>query len=270
MNTEFGVDNASQLTAAGERAESIMNNLARLLDIVDGSENMDSIEANLARDNIALAMREATKIYADSCGAEWDADDSNFIMNCGYAYTGWSALKYKYTGEIPHFVNTRCPWELYYEALLKEKTVIKAEMVYRKEFCQQIRTLLEKPRGEARTPINGVMDLFHFPDYFYQRIHFLLNRVNMGEMEWEEFTVRVMDNINYLESELSEAYISHYINDAKGRMRMDRELLESVSNPNNDAYENSARYVSEDDEQEPGAHPPSWEQSWEQDEDQDI
>lgn len=212
-----------------EKSGYVINRLVDLLQLLKDLEISSEEKEKQIHSYIEAALWDALKIIATTTGSHWDPEDCEIVATCGDAKEGWNAIKYKYSQSAKRPWYTNVPGdkkEVFYQTLLREHTVLKAEIAVRKELCAKLKPLLEKPRGEARTEINMVMDLYSLQDRCFLRMNHLLDRVNMGELMWPDFCLRFAANLSYLESCINGADAEKYIIDillSKEKQRKARE-----------------------------------------------
>lgn len=218
-NLAYHGDNVSSAYIE-EKSSYVIEELVEMLHIINCSEMADTEKIKQLHNCAEAALFDALKIIATTIDAHWSPEDNHLIANCGDAAAGWEAIQYKYTGQMKEI------WSGYklnnskefLNALLEEKTVMKAELACRKSFCEQAKELLQKPRGESRTALNKLLDSFAFPDRCFRRLSCLLDSVNLNTIDWNEFIEHSIANLKYLEAQLNEngeEYIKRIQDDEK-------------------------------------------------------
>ena len=215
--------------------------IEQLVDILQTIEDQDiplEEKEKLIHGYVEAALWDALKIISSTTDSPWDTQDCRLIANCGNAKEGWNAIKYKYSQD------SQKPWyevplkgkkEIFYKALLKKRSFLKAEIAVRKELCKRIKPLLKEHRGEARTKINMVMDSYLLQDNCISRMNYLLDQINMNHISWKDFCLRFMANLDYLESKMdskdAKSYIANLFLDAKKRReaRMAGKIVEEYN-----------------------------------------
>lgn len=203
-----------------EKCSNVINDLVQILQIIEEQNGDNAVCLSMIHREVESALYDALKIIATTSDSSWDVHDSSLIANCGDAAAGWEAIQYKYTGQMKEI------WSGYklnnskefLDALLEEKTVMKAELACRKSFCEQAKELLQQPRGMSRTALNELLDSFAFPDRCFRRLSYLLDSVNLNTIDWNEFIERSIANLKYLEAQLNEngeEYIKRIQDDEK-------------------------------------------------------
>ena len=197
-----------------EKSDWVIRHLVDILQSLEDQDISCEEKQKQIHDYVEAALWDALKIIATTTDSPWDTLDCRLIANCGNAKEGWDAIKYKYSQD------SKKPWYKvplkekkanFYQSLLKERSVLKAEIAVRKELCAKLKPLLEEPRGEARTKINMVMDLYPLQDRCFLRMNYLLDRVNMGDLLWPDFCLRFAANLSYLESCINGIDAENYI-----------------------------------------------------------
>lgn len=218
-NLAYHGDNVSSVYIE-EKSSYVIEKLVEMLHVINSSDMTDKEKIEQINNCAEAALFDALKIIATTIDAPWHPEDNHLIANCGDAAAGWEAIQYKYTGQMKEI------WSGYklnsskdfLDALLEEKTVVKAELVCRKSLCKQAKELLQKPRGESRTALNELLDSFAFPDLCFRRLSYLLDSVNLNTIDWNEFIERSIANLKYLEAQLNEngeEYIKRIQDDEK-------------------------------------------------------
>ena len=199
-----------------EKSEFAIKRLVNILQTIENSEIDNEEKLKQIHNYVGATLWNALKILSTTTDSPWAPEDCELIATCGDAKEGWNAIKYKYSKDSKKPWYTDVPGdkkEVFYQTLLKERTILKAEIAVRKELCTKLKPLLEEPRGEARTKINMVMDFYSMEDKCFLRMNYLLDRVNMGDLLWPDFCLRFAANLSYLESCINGTDAEKYIND---------------------------------------------------------
>ena len=177
-----------------EKSDWVIRHLVDILQTIEDQDISHEEKQKQIHGYVEAALWDALKIIATTTDSPWDTQDCRLIANCGNAKEGWDAIKYKYSQD------SKKPWykfsskekkAIFYQTLLKERTVLKAEIAVRKEFCEKLKPLLKEHRGEARTKINMVMDSYCLEDKCFLRMDYLLDQINMNHISWESAPVKI-------------------------------------------------------------------------------
>lgn len=164
-----------------EKSTNIVQRIAELVDELlrekPYAEDVLSFLAPIAYD--------ATKIWAEYHGAEWDYQDSETLLSKGTV--GYEELSAKYG--------------------LIEETKVARQLRLASEVYSNIRLLLDGPRSPNRTLINEQLDMLIAQDKYAVRLSALLDKVNLGEVVWGAFQQKaseILDQRYHDEAETTE------------------------------------------------------------------
>lgn len=226
-----------------EKSCDVVQALVNALDILEEKNISPMDSLRFVKDEIATALYDATKIVATTLDAPWDPFDSDLIVDCGNAKAGWEAIQFKYTGKTKYiFSNESFQYslELLKELLKKhnfKKTKILSEVKFRKEFLSKLISCLQQERGYARPFLNGIFYDYKLPDHVYKRMDYLLNRVNMGDLEWSDFVERIKLNTEYLQEKLKDENAKEYVENVLKQER--QEMSAAYRESNGSLYDGS-------------------------------
>jgi hypothetical protein len=229
-----------------EKISNAARNLASIVDLIDDPQIPNEDKLAQIKSKITSALFDMTKILSAVGNGDWDVDDCELIVNCGNAEAGYEAIHYKY-GKVERLPGLhRCKNQSYLEKLLKERTILKAEIAFRMDFCEKMLKLLDKKRNEVRSLMNNLLDQYSFTDPCYLRMNHLLDDINMTSSSWSEFCVRMKANVEYLKDNLSsengEQYVSRVLDDEKERrhLRMQGKYVQEPDGKHEPFYERQA------------------------------
>ena len=233
-----------------EKSCDVVNALVNALDLLEEKDILSIDTSRLVKDEIATALYDATKIVAITLHAPWEPFDCDLIADCGNAKAGWEAIQYKYTGKTEYIFSHE---PFYYSLellneLLEKHNVKKAKMLseikLRKDFLSKLISCMEQERGYARPLLNGIFYDYQLPDHVYKRMDYLLNRVNMGDLEWLDFVERIKLNTEYLQEKLKNENIKEYIQNVLEQER--QEMSVAYRESNGSLYDGSYAFIEQE------------------------
>jgi|GEM_PF-2476904 hypothetical protein len=145
-----------------EKMSSVVLALARIAEV--GSDQTVASEATsqAIRDELCSALYDATKMLAFSCGAQWEPSDRDMILENGVL--GYQELQARYGQRAFSLV----------------------------DFINRFRELLAGERSPNRTLMHDLLSRASFEEPLLRTLEDELDRVTMGEADWEEFVPRAL------------------------------------------------------------------------------
>lgn len=176
MQSEFEIrssDSTYNMSAwCTEKALNVVEALARL---VDAQKSNKTASPEIVSNNLYAALWDATKLLSFSCGAKWSPSDRDVIFEDGI--DGLEKVKIRYG--LPSSVLSR---------IESTKTLI----VLSSE-------LLVSERSVNRTSLHELLDKYgHLTHPILESVRDKLEKVTMGEMEWQTFTTLALEELKEL------------------------------------------------------------------------
>ena len=161
-----------------EKMSSVVLSLAHIAEVVGAETITDS--SQIIMNELSLALNDATKMLAFSCGAEWETTDRNIIINKGLL--GYEELQVKYG--------------LIRESAGQERIFEPAR------FISECRHLLAGKCGLNRTLMHELLNRVRFKKSpLLSALEEELETVTMGKIKWEAFVPCALDILAQIEKE---------------------------------------------------------------------
>lgn len=183
MDKDFQIhasSNPYDMTWYTEKTSCVVQELANIIETLDNASELKEETRNKILISLYPAIYDATKMMAFSCNAKWEPTDREIILKGGkFAF---EELQIKY-------------------GLIQESSEDK-RIFSIKELIISMRKHLSKSKSPDRTLLHDLFERSRVKNKILDAIAENLNKVSMGEGEWEPFVRYATAMLDSLEKDI--------------------------------------------------------------------
>jgi hypothetical protein len=177
MNSQYEIKTSKHAydmsSWCSEKSEHVVSDISKIISFIKNREDLPKGIKEELDFYLSSVLWDATKLLAFSCDGEWSVEDSRVILEMGYEGFEKIAIRYNLLEETAESKN--------------QKSITLMLTKLNDYLCGE--------RAPNRTYINELLDHCRIKDEVFISLSSLTNKVNMGEIDWIEYTDKAKDII---------------------------------------------------------------------------